>query len=122
MGLSKRYWGLLILAPLALVAWVTGTGCIKLVITDENGQAIPYANVTVCRDQYRITGGQTNNAGRCLLMNIPRGRYELKFRRIQYKSIDSLYVDIAADSISQVNVMMHLDPDVIIHKVTPIND
>lgn len=122
MHLGKKYLGVLMLVALALVAWVTGTGRIKVVITDENGQAIPYANVIVYRDQYRITGGQTNNEGRCLIMNIPQGRYELKFSRIQYKSIDSLYVNIAADSISQVNVMMHLEPDVKFQTVQPINE
>lgn len=94
-GLSMRKFALILLLLLvfgsAMLDAAT-TGRLAVRVRDNNGRPLAYVNVSVMRGNQRITGGQTNDRGTVIIINIPPGSYTVKFSLISYN--DAVYQDV----------------------------
>ncbi len=112
MRLNRAYLWLLLLIPLALVAVGGRYGKLRFQIFDEDNRALQWANVSVMIGQYRITGGQSDKHGSLVLRNIPEGEYKLRFFRLRFETIDSVFVKVNADRSQIMEVKMRKDRNV----------
>ncbi len=86
-GLSMRKTALIL-----LIVLLVGIGCLEAQTTgrlavrvrDGQGRPMEFVNVVVMSGSQRITGGQTNEKGQAIIINIPPGSYTVKFSLVSY--------------------------------------
>jgi len=57
------------------------------VVDGSNGEAIPFANVSIMQNGSVVTGGMTDFDGKYKISSIPAGKYDLKASYMGYKSL-----------------------------------
>ncbi|PKN79459.1 MAG: hypothetical protein CVU48_05290 [Candidatus Cloacimonetes bacterium HGW-Cloacimonetes-1] len=93
---------ILILGTVALEAQTTGRLAVR--VRDNSGKALEFVNIVVLRGTQRITGGQTNERGTAIIINIPPGTYSVKFSLVGYD--ETTYQDVKI----QVDAATNLTP------------
>ena len=86
-GLSMRKTALIL-----LIVLLVGIGCLEAQTTgrlavrvrDGQGRPLEFINVVVMSGSQRITGGQTNEKGQAIIINIPPGSYTVRFSLVGY--------------------------------------
>lgn len=73
------------------------TGKLAVRVRDGQGKPIEFVNVVVMQGTKRVTGGQTNNKGSAIIINIPPGLYSVRFSLIGYDTIAYNDVRIQVD-------------------------
>ena len=68
------------------------TGKLSVRVRDNSGRPLEFANVVVSQGNQRITGGQTNEKGLAIIINIPPGIYTVKISLIGYDTV--IYNDV----------------------------
>jgi len=68
------------------------TGRLAVRVRDNSGKTLSYVNISVFRGSQRVTGGQTNDRGTAIIINIPPGTYTVRFTLIGYN--DAVYQDV----------------------------
>lgn len=68
------------------------TGRLAVRVRDNSAKTLAYVNVSVFKGSQRVTGGQTNEKGTAIIINIPPGSYTVKFSLIGYN--DAVYQDV----------------------------
>ncbi|MDP2173854.1 MAG: carboxypeptidase regulatory-like domain-containing protein [Candidatus Cloacimonadaceae bacterium] len=63
------------------------TGKLAVRVRDGQGKALEFVNVSVMHGTQRITGGQTNNKGTAIIINIPPGTYQVRFSLVGYDNL-----------------------------------
>jgi len=94
-GLSMRKFALILLVLLlfgTVMLEAATTGRLAVRVRDNSGRPLAYVNISVMRGTQRITGGQTNDRGTAIIINIPPGAYNVRFSLISYN--DALYQDV----------------------------
>lgn len=62
------------------------TNVIKGVVTDQNQEPVPFANVTLFQNDSVVLGTNTNFDGEYILKNIEEGEYSMTVRFVGYSS------------------------------------
>ena len=81
-------------------------GRLAIRVRDDQGSPLQYVNVVLMQDNSRITGGQTNEKGTALIINIPPGTYAVKFSLVGYATQTMNDVMITADQIATIPIIM----------------
>jgi outer membrane receptor for ferrienterochelin and colicin len=93
----------LLLGLLSVPALVTSaqaaTGAITGLVTDENGEAVPYANVFIKGTQL---GGAANAEGKFTIIKVPVGSYTLTVKSVGHAPVDKP-VEVNANVTATVN-------------------
>ena len=79
-------------ALILLIVLLVGIGCLEAQTTgrlavrvrDGQGRPLEFINVVVMSGSQRITGGQTNEKGQAIIINIPPGSYTVRFSLVGY--------------------------------------
>lgn len=100
---------LLFLFSLQLLAQESG---INILVFDlETNEALPFASVEITRaDSSHISSGITNLEGALSLSPLSAGTYTVRVNYIGYESCAVTQIDIAADSIKQLNIPLRSMP------------
>ncbi len=84
------------------------TGKLAVRVRDNQGKPLEFVNVLVMQGAKRITGGQTNNKGSAIIINIPPGAYTVRFSLIGYDTYSYSDVRIQVDQTTNLtNVVMN---------------
>lgn len=86
-GLLMRNIALILLIVLLVgVAYLEAqtTGRIAVRVRDTQGRPLEYVNIVVMSGTQRISGGQTNERGQAIIINIPPGSYTVKLSLVSY--------------------------------------
>ncbi len=83
------------------------TGRLAVRVRDNQGKAVEFVNVVVLRGSQRITGGQTNNKGTAIIINIPPGLYTVKFSFVGYDTITYTDVRVQVDQTANLSPVMN---------------
>ena len=89
-GPSMRKIALILLIVLLVgVAYLEAqtTGRIAVRVRDSQGRPLEFVNIVVMRGTQRISGGQTNEKGQAIIINIPPGTYTVKLTLVSYAPI-----------------------------------
>jgi outer membrane receptor protein involved in Fe transport len=85
--------------------WAGTTGKLEGVVTDaKTGKPVPFANITIPTLQ---RGAQSDERGSYFLLNIPAGRYNVKFGIIGYEPTARPDVTVVPDFTTQLNVQLN---------------
>jgi outer membrane receptor protein involved in Fe transport len=76
-----------------LVVYCQTTGKLKGYVTDENGDPLPGANVTVIGTTY---GGETDTSGYFFIIGVRAGTYDLKAEFVGYRSKEAKGIKVKA--------------------------
>lgn len=80
------------------------TGKLTGQIIDENtGQTLPFANITISGTNL---GAATNLDGKYVILNIPPGKYSIKFQYIGFQTKVADNVSISIDQTTKINVSL----------------
>ncbi len=60
------------------------TGRIAVRVRDSQGRPLEFVNIVVMRGTQRISGGQTDEKGQAIIINIPPGTYTVKLTLVSY--------------------------------------
>jgi outer membrane receptor protein involved in Fe transport len=82
------------------------TGRLAVRVRDGQGRAIEFVNIVVMQGTQRITGGQTNEKGTAIIINIPPGLYTVKFTLIGYGEVVYRDVRIQVDQTANLSPIM----------------
>jgi outer membrane receptor protein involved in Fe transport len=63
------------------------TGRLAVRVRDGQGRPLEFVNVVVMSGSQRITGGQTNQRGQAIIINIPPGNYSVRFTLVGYATM-----------------------------------
>lgn len=96
--------GLLILTGSGLAA--QNTGIIKGTLTDEKGQPMLFANVTLLDDTTLVTGTTTDEQGSFTMKQLTPGTYNLKFSSVGYAAKQIKDVEVDPLQIAYVNTAL----------------
>ncbi len=83
------------------------TGKLAVRVRDGQGKALEFVNVVVMQGTQRITGGQTNQKGTAIIINIPPGLYTVKFSLIGYDDYSFRDVSIKVDQTTNLQPIMN---------------
>ncbi|MEZ4721543.1 MAG: von Willebrand factor type A domain-containing protein [Flavobacteriales bacterium] len=81
---------------LSAVSMAQSTGSLKVVVTDQNCEPIPFANVILLQNKKIITGNQTDFDGRAELKGIQPGQYLLELSSLGFSTVS--IKDVKIDS------------------------
>ncbi len=90
----RKYALILLIIMLSGVVFLDAatTGKLSVRVRDNSGRPLEFANVVVSQGNQRITGGQTNEKGLAIIINIPPGIYTVKISLIGYDTV--IYNDV----------------------------
>jgi outer membrane receptor protein involved in Fe transport len=97
---------ILLIGSVAILNAAT-TGKLAVRVRDNSGRAIEFVNVQVMQGGKMITGGQTNNKGSAIIINIPPGIYSVRFSLMGYDTITYNDVRIQVDQTSSLQPVMN---------------
>ncbi|MEN6445630.1 MAG: carboxypeptidase regulatory-like domain-containing protein [Candidatus Cloacimonas sp.] len=83
------------------------TGKLAVRVRDNSGRPIGFVNIVVMQGNQRITGGQTNEKGTVIIINIPPGVYTVKFSLIGYDTMTFNDVRIQVDQTTSLSPIMN---------------
>lgn len=83
------------------------TGRLAVRVRDNQGKALEFVNVVVMSGTQRITGGQTNDRGQAIIINIPPGVYVVKFSLVGYDEMTYRDVRIQVDQTTNLSPVMN---------------
>ncbi|HNQ42862.1 MAG TPA: TonB-dependent receptor [Candidatus Cloacimonadota bacterium] len=83
------------------------TGRLAVRVRDNQGKALEFVNVVVMSGTQRITGGQTNDRGQAIIINIPPGVYTVKFSLVGYDAMTYRDVRIQVDQTTNLSPVMN---------------
>jgi hypothetical protein len=97
---------LILIGSMALLNAAT-TGRLAVRVRDNGGRPIEFVNVAVLQGGRSITGGQTNNKGTAIIINIPPGFYTVKFTLIGFDTYTFNDVRIQVDQTTSLSPVMN---------------
>ncbi len=97
---------IMLLGSVALLNAAT-TGRLAVRVRDNTGKALEFVNIVVMQGTQRITGGQTNDKGTAIIINIPPGLYTVRFSLIGYDSYTFNDVRIQVDQTTNLAPVMN---------------
>lgn len=109
-GFSMRNYALILLIVMLIGAAfldAATTGKLAVRVRDGQGKALEFVNVVVMQGTQRITGGQTNQKGTAIIINIPPGLYTVKFSLIGYDDYSFRDVSIKVDQTTNLQPIMN---------------
>lgn len=84
-----------------------GQGTIKgKILDDENGEPVPFANVTLMNGADQIIGTTTDFDGQYTLKPIPPGSYDLQISYVGYQTKRIANITVSSDKITKQDVKM----------------
>ncbi|MBW6513468.1 MAG: carboxypeptidase regulatory-like domain-containing protein [Candidatus Syntrophosphaera sp.] len=83
------------------------TGRLAVRVRDNQGKPIEFVNVVVMQGTRRVTGGQTNDKGTAIIINIPPGMYTVRFSLIGYDTYTFNDVRIQVDQTANLSPVMN---------------
>lgn len=83
------------------------TGRLAVRVRDNMGKPLEFVNVLVMQGSQRITGGQTNDKGTAIIINIPPGVYSVRFTLIGYDTYTFNDVRIQVDQTTNLAPVMN---------------
>lgn len=83
------------------------TGRLAVRVRDGQGRPLEFVNIVVMQGNSRITGGQTNEKGVAIIINIPPGAYTVKFSLIGYQAQTFQDVRIQVDQTANLAPIMN---------------
>ena len=63
------------------------TGRLAVRVRDSQGRPMEFVNIVVMSGTQRITGGQTNDRGQAIIINIPPGTYTVRMTLVGYATL-----------------------------------
>jgi len=109
-GLSMRKTALILLIVLLVgVAYLEAqtTGRLAVRVRDNGGSPLEFVNVVVMSGSQRITGGQTNQKGQAIIINIPPGSYTVKFTLVGYDEMTYQNVRVQVGQTANISPTMN---------------
>ncbi|MGV3707276.1 MAG: carboxypeptidase regulatory-like domain-containing protein [Gemmatimonas sp.] len=116
--MNRIVWSSLIVAGVALIAWTPNAGAqsasvpavaaeesggiIRGVVTNEAGNALPYAVVSIASRELQQFA---NGSGRFVFTRVPAGKYRINVRQLGYQPVN-IDIVLARDSSVDVSVKM----------------
>jgi len=97
---------ILLIGSVAILNAAT-TGKLAVRVRDNSGRAIEFVNVQVMQGGRMITGGQTNNKGSAIIINIPPGIYSVRFSLMGYDTVSYNDVRIQVDQTTSLQPVMN---------------
>jgi len=97
---------LILIGSMALLNAAT-TGRLAVRVRDNGGRPIEFVNVAVLQGGRSVTGGQTNNKGTAIIINIPPGFYTVKFTLIGFDTYTFNDVRIQVDQTTSLSPVMN---------------
>ncbi len=97
---------LLVLVVSTVFLEAATTGRLAVRARDNQGKTLAYVNIAVFKGAQRITGGQTNDRGTAIIINIPPGSYTVKFSLIGYNDVSYQDVRIQVDQTASLSPIM----------------
>ncbi|PKN73595.1 MAG: hypothetical protein CVU50_02450 [Candidatus Cloacimonetes bacterium HGW-Cloacimonetes-3] len=82
------------------------TGRLAVRVRDGQGRSVEFVNIVVMQGSQRITGGQTNEKGTAIIINIPPGQYTVKFTLIGFAEVVYRDVRIQVDQTASLSPIM----------------
>ncbi len=109
-GLSMRKTALIL-----LIVLLVGIGCLEAQTTgrlavrvrDGQGRPMEFVNVVVMSGTQRITGGQTNEKGQAIIINIPPDSYTVRFSLVGYDQMTYQNVRIQVGQTANLSPTMN---------------
>lgn len=83
------------------------TGRLAVRVRDNQGKPIAYVNVMVIQGNRGVTGGQTNDRGTAIIINIPPGVYTVRFSLVGYDTVTYTDVRIQVDQTANLAPVMN---------------
>ena len=98
---------LMLLLSLGVTGIFAGTtGKLAGRVKNESGKGVAYVNVIVMQDGRRVTGILTKENGSYIIINIPPGRYDVKYQLQSYAELTVSGVVINVDRTTTQNVTL----------------
>lgn len=102
-----RFCMTLVLLIAVAVCFAGTTGRITGKVRDINGKPLAYVNITVMLDKKVITGAQTKANGTYTIVNIPPGKYSVRFSLLTFTTNTQKDVVVKADQVTYLNVKLN---------------
>ncbi len=83
------------------------TGRLAVRVRDTQGRPLEFVNVVVMSGTQRITGGQTNERGQAIIINIPPGTYSVRFTLVGYATMTYQNVRIQVGQTADLSPTMN---------------
>lgn len=102
------------IALILLIVLLVGIGCLEAQTTgrlavrvrDGQGSPLEFVNVRVMSGSQRITGGQTDEKGRAIIINIPPGSYSVRFSLVGFRDVTHQNVRIQVGQTANISPTM----------------
>lgn len=102
-------------ALILLIVLLVGVACLEAQTTgrlatrvrDAQGRPLEFVNVVVMSGTQRITGGQTNERGQAIIINIPPGTYSVRFTLVGYATMTYQNVRIQVGQTADLSPTMN---------------
>ena len=86
-------------------------GAVKGVVTDDSGEAVPFANVMALQDGAQVLGTTTDFDGKYTLKPLDPGVYQIQFSFVGYQTTKIENVIVSPDKLTELNGKLHQGVD-----------
>jgi len=85
---------------------MANTGKLAVKVRDNKGRGLQFVNIVIYKDDKRLTGGQTNEKGLAMILNLPPDTYSAKCMLIGYGEHKVESLKIEANQTTNLSIVM----------------